>query len=626
MIPAITREPTVQALPAKGVHPRPISLLELALWFGVITSFGELVIVGAHRFLINPFLEVNPHEFWMMPLVNCIVFGSVGLLLLLFPVPGRRGRRWWVQCFGLSLLFCAAILFRFHPSVSYPAGFLLAAGLATQGAHRITRHAVGFDRLVRVSAVPLAAIVTLAGIAAGGWAVQRETTSARPSLPPRKGMPNVLLVVLDTVRAHNLSLYGYPRPTTPNLDRFATSGVWFQRAFATAPWTLPTHGSLFTGCFPHELFPDGATPLNGRTPLDPPRRTLAEELSSHGYRTGGFVANLVYGRREYGLGCGFHHYEDYRPTADTFLDAASLSRAVYRKHLDRSCGCQANIGRKSAADVNRAFLHWLDVQTEHPFFAFLNYFDAHDPYVPPAAFASLFDESRPYHPQVNPYRQYDPQAVSAMQTAYDRCLAYVDEQVGLLLEDLRTRGLLDNTLVVITSDHGEHFGEHGLMSHGNSLYRSVLEVPLIVSYPRHIPAGLRVREPVSLRDLPATIAELLSLGSELQFPGSSLAPLWNGLPRPRGGVVFSELLVGERMEWWPSNWPIYRGAMQSLIADGYHYIRNGDGREELYDFERDPQERSNLSATPEGSLAVQRLRRRLPSKTRPPASRVTANR
>jgi arylsulfatase A-like enzyme len=163
-----------------------------------------------------------------------------------------------------------------------------------------------------------------------------------------------------------------------------------------------------------------------------------------------------------------------------------------------------------------------------------------------------------------------------------------------LLEALRNQEVLDNTLVVITSDHGEQFGEHGLFDHGNGLYVQALHVPLLLRLPGRVPADVRIPASVSLRDLPATVVDLVGLGSEL--PGQSLAYWWtdsNGQPyAPR--VVVAELERSGNAEPW---YPVAKGDMTSLILDREHYIRQGDGREELYDFSVDPGEQQDLSAT-----------------------------
>jgi arylsulfatase A-like enzyme len=192
--------------------------------------------------------------------------------------------------------------------------------------------------------------------------------------------------------------------------------------------------------------------------------------------------------------------------------------------------------------------------------------------------------------------------MEAERAAYNGSIAYIDREIGRALEALESAGVLDNTIVAVTSDHGEQFGEHGLVDHGNSLYRPALEVPLIIRYPARVPAGASVSEPVSLRDLPATLLDL-SLGRE-DLPGVSLAPLWSGDPEHRASSVFATVSGGVRMPEWT---PVMRGDMVSIIRDDFSYIRNGDGVEELFALE-DAEESRDLAADPDFRGVLQRLR------------------
>ena len=201
------------------------------------------------------------------------------------------------------------------------------------------------------------------------WMAPRATGSSTGVAPDS---PNVLLIVMDTVRAQNLSLYGYARQTTPRLEQFAKTGARFDRAIATAPWTLPSHASMFTGRVAREMSADFRAPLDDMYP------TLAETLGAQGYLTAGFVANTYYCNAENGLSRGFDHYEDYQLSLSEFAISASLSRAILnRDAVRRLINYHDVIGRKTAPDINRAFLSWLERQSERPFFAFLNYLEAH---------------------------------------------------------------------------------------------------------------------------------------------------------------------------------------------------------------------------------------------------------
>jgi arylsulfatase A-like enzyme len=178
-------------------------------------------------------------------------------------------------------------------------------------------------------------------------------------------------------------------------------------------------------------------------------------------------------------------------------------------------------------------------------------------------------------------------AVQAEQDAYDRTIAFMDQQIGLLLDELQRRGILDNTLVIVTSDHGEEFLEHGVMTHGNSLYSPSLHVPLLLRLPGRVPAGVRVPQAVSVRDLPATVCAML--GVNATFPGATLARYWQEGEEAPAQPLFADV---SGRTFRPASYPVSKGDMQSVIVDRWHYIRRGDGHAELYDLVGDPWERT----------------------------------
>jgi arylsulfatase A-like enzyme len=217
----------------------------------------------------------------------------------------------------------------------------------------------------------------------------------------------------------------------------------------------------------------------------------------------------------------------------------------------------------------------------------LNFMDAHGPYDPPEPFRTMFDGGR---------EQVD---------RYDGGIAYMDSVFGALVRSLAERGELDRTLLIVTSDHGEHWGEHGLYNHGNSLFLPLLHVPLVMRLPGVVPAGARIATPVSLRDLAATIAAVAGVPEEGGLPGSSLATTWTGGGAP--SVVVAETSPGVRLTR-PNL--TSRGVMRSTLDSAWHYIRYGDGEEQLFAWPRDPAERTNLadSTSAREALAAQRER------------------
>ena len=458
----------------------------------------------------------------------------------------------------------------------------------------------------------------MAGAIFGGDWIEKRREVARP-LPPADS-PNVLLIVLDTVRADRMSAYGYPRPTTPALEQLAKRAVRFTEARATAPWTLASHASMFTGRLPHELGVEWSTALRNNFP------TLAEELGSRGYATAGFAANIGYCSYDTGLDRGFTHFEDYwadfehlRPLRTAVLFQAAWDVTVYSLRLRTDDRFQPALEflvapyRKDAATLNRQFTQWLSERQEphRPFFAFLNYFDAHAPYLPPHGTPFRFGPGPrtlgDFHFLIGLWETIDksnlvPHYRELLDDSYDNCLSYLDGQLGKLFDTLESRGVLEDTVVIITSDHGEELGEHGLFEHGESLYRPEIRVPLLFLLPGRGHSSLVVREPVSLRDLPATILELTGHLGELPFPGRSLARLWHDSPRRSAPLVtdlvgvFSELSTPNPINPSHGRSPAIRGPLVSLAENDYVYIRNQrDGREQLFHALDDPGELVNLA-------------------------------
>jgi arylsulfatase A-like enzyme len=582
------------AMPASNgqVEPRrhlvngPKDVVLLAAWLGLVAGTVECLLLAVTRFWLHRRIHLGPDLVWMSPAAEALVLVALGLLVV------GAGRLWpklvseRVIVFALTLPASIAIVL-IAQRLNAAAQLVIATGLAVQAARSILKYKAGVRRIVRPS-VPWLAVAVVAMAAAMHLPWQLTGGAALSvAAAPASGTPNVLFITLDTVRAQNLSLYGYERATTPELEKLARRGVVFDTAISAAPWTLPSYASMFTGRYPDDLSTDWFTPLDRTYPV------LAEVLAAKGFRTAGFVANTVVCSYEFGLNRGFAHYEDYLVSAGELARSSSLVRALSSPELVSAAHSYRTFGRKSADDINDAFLRWLSANDSHPFFAFLNYFDAHAPYSP-ASFAGRFgDRPRrdPWHLRELTWRDAD---VEAEVEAYDESIAYLDMRIGALLRELDRRKMLDRTLVVVTSDHGEEFGEHKLFGHGNSLYLPSLHVPLIVSLPSRVPPGRRVTAPVSLRDLPATIAELAQVGGWPDEAGVSLAKLWSDEGASTPDPVASEVTFAPRLPPW---FPVSKGDMASVVAGKWHYIRNGDGSEELYDLEADPSERRNVANT-----------------------------
>jgi arylsulfatase A-like enzyme len=569
------------------------------IWCASIAIAGELL-YWTYTKEITRYRVIGFHYLWRIPIGYSLLFGFAGALAFAAGrgSPERRIRTLVWSCAFIWFTGWIGLAFE---SLYMWAVLLLAAGLAWRAASAAVSFSSAFARLVRATVWPAAIVVGVLAVVASALPViaERRAIAQLPAASPER--PNVLLIVLDTVRAQSMSLHGYARDTTPSINRFAARGMVFDGAFSTAPWTLPSHASMFTGRLPHELGGAFEVPIDGRYP------TLAESLSRQGYLTAAIVANVVNCKPELGLGKGFAHYDALRTSMMT-----SLLSTGFGDELIKDSGLKArlqtsnNFGRKNAADITAAFLDWRRANRDgqRPFFAFLNYIDAHDPYLPPPEFTRKFFDRHPNgRAEPEMFRSYSAAQVREFNEAYDGAIAFLDHHVGRLLSELEQQGDLQNTIVIITSDHGESFGEHQLMGHTASLYVQMLHVPLVIVYPARVPAA-RVADRVSLVNIPATVLALAGIDNTAAIPGTSLVGP-DGAPAALESLsVVSEVqrLPPGYPDWYPSR----RGRMRSIVMEGMHYIRNdGDKREELFDLANDPEELHDLSGD---SARLQRYR------------------
>ncbi len=647
-------------------------VLILACWLGLATGLLEVAVNVLRRHVpgSDGFYRMSRHFVWVLPLADWVLFLGLGVFLALathcWPTRGGWASTWLL--YALALLPLLAVAFPFlYPSVLV----LLAMGAGLQLTRFTSRATRGFLSFVRLSLPALVCVALLLPVLVRGQEFLKvQSESSRPL--PAPGSPNILLIILDTVRADHTSLNGYGRPTTPHLQRLGQRGVRFQRARATSPWTLPSHASMFTGRWPHELHADWQTPLDGKYP------TLAEFLGTHGYLTAGFVGNMSYCLWDSGLARGFTHYEDYlityrRLRMVKLLDLAhkvliglralltdQVSR--YRAHLLKRPASEGfnganqdqktrklpgetkDVGKpldrwpnepsippshrkdKNAAMINRQFLDWLTRigVSRRPFFAFLNYMDAHEPYLPSGPENWRFGIPPRSHRDWDLLARWidlaDPTLSEAELAlgadAYDNCIRYLDEQLGQLFDELESRGVLGNTLVVITADHGEGLGEHGLFEHGVSLYAQEVHVPLLILLPGRQAANRTVKEVVSLRDLPSTIIAAVGLDAASPFPGSSLARFWNGSASTNqvrhSDPILSEVLSARLDDPNGGRSPARQAPLSSIAEGDLVYICDKLGtHEELYDLNENPQEFHNLAGDENRRFTIDRLRLRL---------------
>jgi arylsulfatase A-like enzyme len=379
--------------------------------------------------------------------------------------------------------------------------------------------------------------------------------------------PSVILIVVDTLRADHLGTYGASRFTSPELDSYARRGAVFEHAYAPSPWTLPTVASVFTGLLPAQhgagtLLTVDTKVLFAKLSDDSP--TLGEQLGAFGYPTHAVAGNPNLHPR-FGLARGFDTYDfraggmDHIRRADEIVDAARI---------------------------------WIKSRRGAPFFLFLHMFDPHMNYDPPAATRGRFTGGLPSGRLTLPFAESGRARAGRLwlsieeqefvRAAYDEEIAFVDLQIGRLFTTLRNAGVLDQTIVIFTADHGEELWDHNAFEHGHTLYDELLRVPLIIWGPGIQPG--RVDTPVSLVDLVPTILAAVDAPPIDESPGVSLWPLLStGAPLP------PRALYAEHTRYGPDRAAVVRWPYKAVVD-------LDSGAQQLFDLESDPGERVNLAA------------------------------
>lgn len=410
-------------------------------------------------------------------------------------------------------------------------------------------------------ALQAALLLVVAGTTLSGPAFARPGAILGVAPGAAAGL-NVLVVTLDTTRADHLGCYGYAKAATPVLDKLAAGGVRFAEVATVAPETLPAHATLFTGLLP----PRHGVRVNGENRLESRHVTLAEVARARGYETAAFVSAFVLDAR-FGLDQGFDLYDDKVAAAQGAAFASGINERTADRTTDAALGW---LGRR---DRKRPFLAWV------------HYFDPHFPYAPPDPFAERFAGS-----------------------PYDGEVAFVDSQLGRLLQGLDGLGLREKTLVVVVGDHGEALGDHGERTHSVLLYRSTTRVPLILSNPRLLPRPSVVEGTiVSIADVAPTLLDLMGVEEPPARDGMSLIAT---KPDPRRTAYLETMVPYVDFGWAPLF------GLRSL-RDSYVLAP----RSECYDLRSDPGEQSNLfdpragrrGACADQAQQLERLLARLPA-------------
>lgn len=589
---------------------RSKKIVTLAIAVGLITGLAEgLLLFALHRAALLTWRLQNRaywyETLWIAPLVDFVLFtlagGFFALTGWLFPRLPLKKIAWFVFVFLAVFDWAFILLFG---RISLFAILVLAAGVSYQVFNSIQkREAVVSSRLQKwLPRLAGSTVLLFVLIQGGGWLNERIRTANLPAA--NAGAPNVIVIVVDTLRADHLSSYGYERDTGPFMDSLAAQGVRFENAIAPSSWTQPSHASMLTGRYTYEHQAE-------TTPLDDTFPTIGEVMQANGYRTGGFSANTLFFTRRQGHGRGFLHFEDnYQSAPDAFFNSSLYGFIFDFYGLRKALNYEGVPTRVLASDINRSVLDWIDRDPDKPFLVFMNYFDVHDPYTPPEPYRSKYASTPNPGGLINGFvERYSPSLTpEQIQTeieAYDGSISYVDDEIKNLFDELEARGLLDDTIVIVTSDHGESLGEHGLLQHSASLYLDEIHVPLIVWNPAYVPSGKTIDALVSLTSLPSTILSLVN-AKEDPFPGPSLAVLISGDNAPADWPdPISELA---QMEGATEINPSTHGAMKSVVGSEMQYILHEKFGEELYNWRDDPQELNNLADDASARSALNRFR------------------
>jgi arylsulfatase A-like enzyme len=389
----------------------------------------------------------------------------------------------------------------------------------------------------------------------------------------RRRTPNILLIGIDSLRADHMSCYGYPRLTTPYMDRMASQGTLFERTYSAFIPTTSAYSSMLTGM---DVFSTQVVALRHRGPLRPEVRTLAEILRDEGYNTTcvGFSGNPA--------SRGFDTYIDF-PGWGSWNEGRSPKAQ--------------NLNEVTIPELNRLS------KAKEPFFLFLRHMDPHAPYLPPEPYERMFyhgNETNPRNKSMEPvmafkpfrdfFASWMPPGITDKDyviAQYDGAVAYMDAAIQTIFTALEEKGILDDTIVVINSDHGETLYDHDCYFDHHGIYDTTLHVPLIIRYPQGIPSGKRVAGYNLHQDLVPTILELASIESEIDFDGQSLLPMVNGeVPSLNSEFYITECTWMRKHGWRTPHWKLIKA-----LEPDFHF----KPPVELYDLILDPDENNNLA-------------------------------
>lgn len=539
-----------------------LRVLSICLCFDVLAVLAEQV---AYRFAPFYLGAINLFYTTLIDLLAFLALGAVAILISLFVPRIRPDKATLFLCAALFAMDGGSILVAPYHKVA-----LLGAGAVFGSSVTYVYSSLEQKAFLKPAAAVALAYISFYFCLVPVWNAIAEWRLV--SGPQRADDPNFLVIIVDALRADHLSAYGYSRQTSPNLDRLASRGVVFDRAVAPSSWTLPSHASLLTGRLESEHHAgDSKAFLDDHLPV------ISSAFQQMGYRTAAFSGNSWVFDRRLGFGRGFVHFEDGSVVE-------KLLQTNLGKHLLNQLGrwrlADIALGRQNARVITDHASHWIS-KSQKPFFVVINYFDVHAPYMPSQEFMRRFSPREPLRGQAFwPLDIHlEPQQLNDQIDAYDACILFTDAEISELLDRLRQGGYLNNTIVVVTSDHGEAFNEEGFIFHGQALYWNLIHVPLVIYAPGRIPPR-RIGTPVSLVSLPTTLLDLAHASTK-DYPWPSLQPFWQSAssqPQQKWPAPVSELdWIGES-EIFPSHY----GPMRSVVTMAWHYIEGGKLGAELY--------------------------------------------
>jgi arylsulfatase A-like enzyme len=416
----------------------------------------------------------------------------------------------------------------------------------------------------------------------GGVAGPAQTPSAPATIRRTRG-PNVLLITIDSIRADRLGAYGFSAAHTPTLDRLASQGARFEHAICQLPQTDPSHAALLTGLYAST----NGVKVHMVDKLSPNVQTMADVFKAGGYTTGAIYSWVSLDPPFCGLNQGFDTYQGYVLNRTGAFSNRGLEQvaAFYRTvkdHVPIVNTADVALGASQdyentldgRADVTTAAaLQWIDAHASRgPFFLWVHYYDPHYPYSPPAGYDHLFNLRYTGHIDGSVQTMHQITGGTLVPTSADLArlrelyqgeISFADAQIHRVFSDLENRGLLDDTIIALTGDHGESFGEHGDWEHGKLVYETEVRVPLLLRYPRQVAAGQIVSTPVQLIDVMPTLLQLTGLTAPKPVQGTSFLPLLGPpmVPPPSpaaGRVTFTELADESFVAMLTADWKLIR--------------------------------------------------------------------